>query len=114
MTATQLADHLPLSVSATTERLRRLRASGLIRRFTVELDPSAVGRPILVFVDMRLRRGVSKAEADAALLDVQSILDAVHVTGRPMTTSCESRRQTSPTSTGHWHSSSRTWALRRR
>ncbi len=32
------------------ERVRRLRTSGVIRRTTVEVDPDALGRPILAFV----------------------------------------------------------------
>jgi Lrp/AsnC family leucine-responsive transcriptional regulator len=82
ISATELASRLPLSVSATTERLRRLSGSGLIRRFTVELDPAASGRPITVFVDLRLRRDVAKADADQALLEVPAVVDARHVTGR--------------------------------
>ena len=80
--ATELAARLPLSVSATTERLRRLRASGVIRRFTVELDPAELSRPISVFVDMRLRRDVAKSAADRALSALPSVIDACHVTGR--------------------------------
>lgn len=82
ISATDLAARLPLSVSATTERLRRLSASGLIKRFTIELDPVRSGRPIRAYIDVRLRRDVTKAEADAALLDVAAVTDAGHVTGR--------------------------------
>ena len=82
ISATELAARLPLSVSATTERLRRLKSSGLIRRFTVELDPAQIGRPIAVFVDMRLRRKVVKATADRALAKLPAVVDACHVTGR--------------------------------
>ena len=80
--ATELASRLPLSVSATTERLRRLKASGLIRRFTVELNAEQTGRPISVFVDMRLRREIDKATADGALTGLPAVVDACHVTGR--------------------------------
>ncbi len=82
ISATELAARLPLSVSATAERLRRLIGSGVIRRFTVDLDPTLVGRPIRVFVDMRLRRDIDKHEADRALQTLPAVVDACHVTGR--------------------------------
>lgn len=44
-----------LSPSSVNERIRRLTASGAIRRFTVELDPSALERETLAFVWVALR-----------------------------------------------------------
>ena len=73
---------MSLSTSATTERLRRLASSEIVRRFTLELDAAAVGRPMTVFVDMRLRRDVDKTSADSRLLELESVVDARHVTGR--------------------------------
>ncbi|MEM9130778.1 MAG: Lrp/AsnC family transcriptional regulator [Actinomycetota bacterium] len=80
--ATELSRRVGLSTSATNERLRRLTASPVIRRFTVEIDQAAVGRPMTVFIDLRLRRDVDKSSADAALLGLEQIVDARHVTGR--------------------------------
>ncbi len=82
ISATELSARISLGTSATTERLRRLTRSSVIRRFTVELDPAAAGRPITAFVDLRLRRDVDKATADARLPDLDAIVDARHVTGR--------------------------------
>lgn len=62
--------------------IRRIVASGLIRRFTIDLDLELSGRPIRAFVDARLRRDVTKSEADAALRGVAAVVDAAHVTGR--------------------------------
>ena len=82
LSATDLARRVSLSTSATTERLRRLASSEIVRRFTLELDAAAVGRPMTVFVDMRLRRDVDKTSADSRLLELESVVDARHVTGR--------------------------------
>lgn len=82
MSATDLARAVSMSVSATTERIRRLRSSGLIRRFTIELDRGALGRSIDAFVDVRLRTDATKSAADAALVDIDAVVDATHVTGR--------------------------------
>jgi DNA-binding Lrp family transcriptional regulator len=49
-TYAQLGREVSLSPAAVHERVRRLRASGHIRRTTVEVDPDAIGRPVLAFV----------------------------------------------------------------
>jgi len=46
ITATELAKRIQLGLSATSERLRQLQASGVIRKFTAVIDPTAVGRTI--------------------------------------------------------------------
>lgn len=49
-TYAQLGREVALSPAAVHERVRRLRASGVVRRTTVEVDPDAIGRPVLAFV----------------------------------------------------------------
>ena len=41
-----IGDVVGLSPSAVNERIRRLVAAGAIRRFTLEVDPVALGLPI--------------------------------------------------------------------
>ncbi len=81
ISATELADRVRLSVSATAERLRRLRAGGVIRRFTIEVDPVAAGRPIDAIVDVRLSSDIDNDEVEARLLSVRSVVDVIHLTG---------------------------------
>lgn len=49
-TYAQLGREVSLSPAAVHERVRKLRASGVIRRTTVEVDPDALGRGVLAFV----------------------------------------------------------------
>lgn len=49
-TYAQLGREVSLSAAAVHERVRRLRASGVVRRTTVEVDPDALGRDVLAFV----------------------------------------------------------------
>jgi Lrp/AsnC family transcriptional regulator, leucine-responsive regulatory protein len=46
----QLADAVGLSPSAVHGRVRSLRASGAIRRTTIDVDAAAFGRPITAYV----------------------------------------------------------------
>lgn len=45
-----LAARLGLSAPAIFERVKKLKAQGLIRRTTIEIDATAIGRPLLAFV----------------------------------------------------------------
>lgn len=53
---TALAERIGLSANATAERLRRLQRDGVIEGFTVRLSPGVLGRPLLVFVEVKLER----------------------------------------------------------
>jgi len=54
MSMTDLADRINTSRSTVHARLQRMTDSGVIKRFTVEVDHAAVGLPVaaLVFVDI--------------------------------------------------------------
>ncbi|HEU5082050.1 MAG TPA: Lrp/AsnC family transcriptional regulator [Acidimicrobiales bacterium] len=81
LSVTELADAVHLSLSAASQRLRRLRESGAIERFTIRLDSAAVGRPIDALVDLQLTPGAPWAGIDDALRDNPDVVDALHVTG---------------------------------
>jgi Lrp/AsnC family leucine-responsive transcriptional regulator len=82
MSTTELAAHVSLSVSATSERLRRLRESRLIERFTIVVDQARAGRPIQAIIDVRLEPNVDYDDVDAAIAELDAVVNAVHVTGR--------------------------------
>lgn len=81
LSVTDLADAVHLSLSAASQRLRRLRESGAIDRFTIRLDGEAVGRPIDALVDLQLMPGSLWSGIDDALRENPDVVDAVHVTG---------------------------------
>jgi Lrp/AsnC family leucine-responsive transcriptional regulator len=70
-----------LSASSVNERVRRLTASGAIRRFTVDIDPVAVGLPTLAFVWVALRDDADEAAFCDYVLAHSLILECHHVTG---------------------------------
>lgn len=81
LSVTELADAVHLSLSAASQRLRRLRETGAIERFTVRLGGDAVGRPIDALVDLQLTPGAPWSGIDDALRENPDVVDAVHVTG---------------------------------
>lgn len=50
---TELARRVHLSASATTERVRRLEASGVIRGYSATVDLAKVGLPLLAIVRLK-------------------------------------------------------------
>lgn len=84
ISATDLAKRIQLSVSATGERLRNLKASGVIRHFTVVVDPTQVGRTIEALVDVRVGPSNTQpwSELDKIIATFPAVVDATHLTGR--------------------------------
>jgi Lrp/AsnC family leucine-responsive transcriptional regulator len=70
-----------LSTSAVNERIRRLSAAGVIRRFTVDADPEALGRGIAAFVFVGLAADADEAEFRAVAAGHPDIVECQHVTG---------------------------------
>jgi Lrp/AsnC family transcriptional regulator, leucine-responsive regulatory protein len=67
-----LGEIVGLSAGATHERVRKLRARGVVRRTTVEVDPAALGRGVLAFVMVESNAWMGgSGEALAALPEVQ-------------------------------------------
>jgi len=56
MSWVKLAKIVNLSPSACQRRVEALQASGIIRRFTVDLDDVKMGRPIRAFIQVKVER----------------------------------------------------------
>lgn len=76
-----IGNSIGLSPSSVNERIRRLTASGAIRRFTVDLDPAAMGLETLVFVWISLREDADEAAFRRHAGTHPAILECHHVTG---------------------------------
>ncbi|MGY1671195.1 Lrp/AsnC family transcriptional regulator [Geodermatophilus sp. SYSU D00710] len=61
----ELGRAVHLSPAAVHERVRRLRRDGVIRRTTVEVDPDALGRHLLAFVEVDTEGWVTEPLAEA-------------------------------------------------
>lgn len=70
-----------LSTSAVNERIRRLVATGAIRRFTIDADPDALGLGILAFVWVGLGMEADEAAFRAFASGHRAVIECHHVTG---------------------------------
>jgi Lrp/AsnC family transcriptional regulator, leucine-responsive regulatory protein len=77
----ELGKTVRLSPNTVADRVRRLRASGVLTGFHANLDLTALGRPLTLLSDVRLRDGVDRGEFEAGLVRVPQVVFAARLTG---------------------------------
>ncbi len=77
----ELGERVGLGATATADRVRRLTESGVIIRFTVVVDPAALGIGLRAIVDLRLSVGVDPDGFEGRLAERVEVTSAYHVTG---------------------------------
>lgn len=78
-----IGTEIGLSATAVKRRVDRLRADGVIRKFTVQLDPDALGQTTEAFVEVYCRERTSPADILAAVRKLPEVVAAYTVTGDP-------------------------------
>jgi Lrp/AsnC family leucine-responsive transcriptional regulator len=80
-TFNELSKEVRLSANTVADRVRRLRASGVIRGFRAELDPAALGRGLIIVGDIRLREDVDRTQFEQGLHAVPQVVSGARMTG---------------------------------
>src|SRR5689334_6436450 len=57
LSSNELGKRVGLSAPATAERIRKLEAAGVITGYTVQVDPSKLGMPLLALISLRCDHG---------------------------------------------------------
>ena len=70
-----------LSTAATKRRVDRLRAEGVIRRFTVDVEPAAMGWTIEAFVELYCEGRVPPDRMRSMVVSIPEVVEAYTVTG---------------------------------
>lgn len=83
LTNAALAERVGIAESTCSQRLRALRDSGTIRRFTTEIDPEALGLGIQAVITVRLAsHGREQVRAfQSRLRDIPNVVRIFHVAG---------------------------------
>ena len=76
----RIGELVHLSAPAVHERVKRLRARGVIRRTAAALDPTAVGKPLLAFVHLD-SEGWGPKQALMAVAELPEVEEIHSVTG---------------------------------
>jgi Lrp/AsnC family leucine-responsive transcriptional regulator len=77
-----LGQSVGLSAGAAHERVRKLREQGVIRRTTIDVDPSAVGRGVAAFVLVEANAWMGDGPVREALEALPEVVEA-HVIAGP-------------------------------
>lgn len=80
-TATEIMAQVNLSIPAVNKRIYKLRQSGMIRQFTVILDPEKAGKPIQAFILVVLHQPSGAAKLTEYIQSDPDILECYAVTG---------------------------------
>lgn len=80
ITAAELAKRIGMSAPAVTDRIRRLESHGVIRRFTAEIDLTALGYTLEAVVRIKPRPG-NLHIVEQMIIDEERFTDCDKVTG---------------------------------
>jgi Lrp/AsnC family leucine-responsive transcriptional regulator len=77
----EIARRVGLSTAAVNERLRKLEQGGVIRGWTVRVDPAAVGAHITAFVEVFIEHPRFEPAFLAHVLELAEVPECHHITG---------------------------------
>lgn len=77
----EIAKKVGLSTAAVNERLRKLEASGVIRRFAAIVDPAAVGAGVSAFVEVFFEHPRFEGGFLERIMKLNEVQECHHVTG---------------------------------
>lgn len=80
LTMSELGRRIGMSSPAVTERVRRLEETGVIRGYSLELNPAALGLPIAAYIRVRPNPGQLPRIAELAR-QIPEIVECHRVTG---------------------------------
>lgn len=81
MTNAALAAQVGLSAPAVFERIRKLEKRGVIRRYTIQIDPAAIGRPLTAFIRVTAAFDEHYDRGLKAICQDPEVLECYHVAG---------------------------------
>ncbi len=79
--ASEIGERINMSVSAVIERIRKLEAAGVIRQYTLVLDPEKIGKSVCAFVSVSLEHPKYNEGFIEAVNQNPDIVECNYVTG---------------------------------
>lgn len=77
----ELGEEVGLSISGVNARLKKLTGTGVVRRFSAQLEPAAVGLELCAFIQVVLDRPEHDEGFLAVIAAMPAVLECHHVTG---------------------------------
>ena len=80
-TATEIMPQINLSIPAINKRIAKMRASGLIKKFTLSVDAKMIGKPVLAYVMVILNQYSEVEELVKYVRSDKDIVECHAITG---------------------------------
>ena len=77
----EIAKLVGLSAPSVGERVKKLEASGIIKRYVAILNPVKVNRPITAFIAVSLDKPIHARAFIHRIQELEDVLECYHVTG---------------------------------
>jgi Lrp/AsnC family leucine-responsive transcriptional regulator len=81
MTNAAIAAEVGLTAPSVFERIRKLEQRGVIKGYTVHVDPAALGKVLTAFIRITLADGDDYSAGEDALRGDPDVLECYHVAG---------------------------------
>jgi Lrp/AsnC family leucine-responsive transcriptional regulator len=81
LTNAAIGEQVGLSAPSVFERVRKLEQRGVIRGYTIQVDPEALGKPLTAFIRLTVSYDERKAAGVQALREDPDILECYSVAG---------------------------------
>src|SRR5258708_6639336 len=81
MTNADIAEQVSLTASSVYERVRKMQEQDVIQRYTIQVDPAALGKPLTAFIRLTVAYDKRQAAGVAALRDDPDVLECYSVAG---------------------------------
>ena len=79
--ASAIGEKVNMSVSAVIERIKKMEASGIIKQYTVILDPKAVDKTVLAFISVGIEHPKFNEDFTDFVKSRSEILECNYITG---------------------------------
>ena len=80
-TVSDISRKVSLSIPAVAERIRKLEQSGIIRQYTVRINPKADGYNLLAFILVDLDSSEHTEQFRAQIVRERNVLECHHIAG---------------------------------
>lgn len=81
LSTAEIARRIDLAASAVHERIKKLEARGVIRGYSVDLDPEALGLGLTAFLFVKSNDRLGDYRTAEALSEVPQVLEVHHIAG---------------------------------
>ena len=80
-TATQIMSRVNLSIPAVDKRIAKMKSGGVIKRFTIQVNPKQIEKPVLAFIMVVLNQNLQTEDFQKVIQEDPDIVECNAITG---------------------------------